>query len=49
MRQVDLLECGFTMQTSKSAGPDYCIEPPVHRSSSAENFSAHQLMTDQAA
>lgn len=26
----------------KSAGSGYRIEPPVHRSSNAENFSAHQ-------
>lgn len=32
----------------KSAGSGYRIEPPVHRSSNAENFSAHQLVTYQA-
>lgn len=34
---------------SKSAGSGYRIEPPVHRSNNAENFSAHQLVTYQAA
>lgn len=38
-------ECGFTMLDVESAGSGCRIEPPVHRSSNAENFSAHQSMT----
>lgn len=33
----------------ENAGSGYRIEPSVHRSSNAENFSAHQSMTSQAA
>ena len=36
---------GFTMVDLKSAGSGYRIEPPVHRTSNAENFSALELVT----
>lgn len=36
------------MPNVENAGSGYRIEPPVHRSSNAENFSAHHSMTYQA-